>query len=451
MTRRLGLGSVDANNAREPLERCRSNIRNSDGYHVCGIRFARPNHHGSHQDSHQRNHFGSSSHSVWLANWRHGELFVRLPLRPPVRAASTLNIAATATAAPGMYTLTVTGTAGSQTAKSTFSLTVLAPSFGLAAPSVAMGMQNGQTITAVIAITPQNGFNSTVTLAASGLPAGVTATFSPATLSGLQARHQHHERCGSQNRQGRILQFQCHCHQRIAQPDSSIESGRQCCAFCSMVSTPNAINVAPGGTTTVTLTCPSAASAISMSTFSVPSGLTATLSSSTLAVNGSVKLTVSAASTAVEGSTVMGITATETNGALQEPNIPINVTGTNAALTLAPSTITLSPGNSATVGVSWSTTGFSNANLAVGGRPQGVSVSFGAISGGTGSLTFSADSTAVNGNYTILIQGMSGVLMRSATLNVVIAPPPVCTLASSPASISLMAGVHLQPLQSIAA
>ena len=128
----------------------------------------------------------------------------------------------------------------------------------------------------------------------------------------------------------------------------------------------------------------------------------------------------------------MGIYATEANGALQEPNVGITVTGPDSAVTLTPSTMTLSPGGSATVGVSWSSIGFPNANVAVGGRPQGVSVSFGATSATSQSLTFSASSAAVNGKYTILLQVMSGVNMRTATLNVVIAPQPACTLATNP-------------------
>ena len=105
----------------------------------------------------------------------------------PGSGSTTLNIAATATATPGNYTLIVTGTAGTQTAKSSFTLTVLATAFGLAVPSTAQGMQNGQTITVVVGITPANGFNGTVTLGTTGLPSGVTATFSPATLSGSKA------------------------------------------------------------------------------------------------------------------------------------------------------------------------------------------------------------------------------------------------------------------------
>jgi pseudomonalisin len=358
----------------------------------------------------------------------------------PGSGSTTLNIAATSTATPGNYTLAVTGTAGSQTAKSSFTLTVLAPSFGLAVPTAALGMQNGQTITATVGITPQNGFTGSVTLGTTGLPAGVTATFSPATLSGSKAGTSVMSIVAAKSAKGGFYGFNVTAISGSASQTASLNLAVNVVPSCSMVFTPSAITVAAGGSTTVALTCPSAGSAISMYPFGMPSGITATLSSSTLAVNGSVTMTVSAASTAVQGSTVMGIDATEANGALQEPNVGITVSGPNSALTLNPSTITLSPGSSATVAASWSSTGFPNANVAVGGRPNGVSVSFGATTSTSQALTFSAASSAVNGKYTILLQAMSGVFMRTATLNVVIAPQPTCTLATNPTSLSVLTG-----------
>src|SRR5205823_5711351 len=47
-----------------------------------------------------------------------------------------------------------------------------------ASPST-VNVQQGSTATSTITVTSQNGFNSATTLSASGLPSGVTATFSP--------------------------------------------------------------------------------------------------------------------------------------------------------------------------------------------------------------------------------------------------------------------------------
>jgi subtilase family serine protease len=93
---------------------------------------------------------------------------------------STLTFTASSTAATGTFTVTVKGASGTLTSTTTISLTVsAAPNFSLLASpatlSIARGGSGGSTIT----ITPANGFNGTVTLSASGLRSGTTATFNP--------------------------------------------------------------------------------------------------------------------------------------------------------------------------------------------------------------------------------------------------------------------------------
>ena len=61
---------------------------------------------------------------------------------------------------------------------------VSTPDFGLSAPSGTVTLTRGQTATATITETPLNGFTGSVNLAASGLPAGVTAALSPNPTTG---------------------------------------------------------------------------------------------------------------------------------------------------------------------------------------------------------------------------------------------------------------------------
>ncbi len=60
----------------------------------------------------------------------------------------------------------------------------VAPSFSLAAAPTSLGVVAGAAGTAAVTITPSGGFAGSVALAASGLPSGVTASFSPASTSG---------------------------------------------------------------------------------------------------------------------------------------------------------------------------------------------------------------------------------------------------------------------------
>jgi subtilase family serine protease len=99
----------------------------------------------------------------------------------PTTSSSTLTLTASSTATTGTATVTITGTSGSLTATTTISLTVNAassPNFSVSASPASVTVTQGSSGTSTITITSTGGFNSATTLSASGLPSGVTATFS---------------------------------------------------------------------------------------------------------------------------------------------------------------------------------------------------------------------------------------------------------------------------------
>jgi hypothetical protein len=61
---------------------------------------------------------------------------------------------------------------------------VSTPSFQLSASPTSISMKQGASAAASITVSPKSGFSSAVGLSASGLPSGVTATFSPTSVSG---------------------------------------------------------------------------------------------------------------------------------------------------------------------------------------------------------------------------------------------------------------------------
>ena len=98
----------------------------------------------------------------------------------PTASTSLLTLSATGAASIGTFTVTVTGTSGSLSGRTTFSLTVNpAGDFTLSAAPSTLGVARGASGTSIITVNPLNGFNSAVSLAALGVPSGVTATFSP--------------------------------------------------------------------------------------------------------------------------------------------------------------------------------------------------------------------------------------------------------------------------------
>ncbi len=104
----------------------------------------------------------------------------------PGSGSSTLNFTASSTATTGTFNTTVTATGGGITHTTTIPLTVNAatsPNFAISASPTSLSVAAGGTGTSTISTTVSGGFNSAVSLSASGLPAGVTAAFSPTSIA----------------------------------------------------------------------------------------------------------------------------------------------------------------------------------------------------------------------------------------------------------------------------
>lgn len=103
----------------------------------------------------------------------------------PATGSSSLTLAANSTATLGSATVTIQGVSGSLNATATLALSVqAAPSFTVGSSVTSLTIAQGSSGTATLTITGQNGFAGAVTFSATGLPSGVTATFSPNPATG---------------------------------------------------------------------------------------------------------------------------------------------------------------------------------------------------------------------------------------------------------------------------
>jgi len=102
----------------------------------------------------------------------------------PGSGSSILTLSAAASAVAGAYTVTITGTGGGLTETTSVSLTITAaPSFSLTANPTSVTVADGGTGKSTITASISGGFDNAISLSASGLPAGVTAAFSPASIA----------------------------------------------------------------------------------------------------------------------------------------------------------------------------------------------------------------------------------------------------------------------------
>src|SRR3989441_615167 len=94
-----------------------------------------------------------------------------------------------ASSTPGSFTVTVTGTSGSLVHTTSISVTVTAPAvpdFSITASPDTVSFVAGQSAFSTISLQSMGGFNGAVALTAASMPAGVTISCVPASISGTQ-------------------------------------------------------------------------------------------------------------------------------------------------------------------------------------------------------------------------------------------------------------------------
>jgi len=100
----------------------------------------------------------------------------------PGSGSSAMSMAVASTTATGTYTITITGTGGGITQKTTVALTVTAAAgadFSISASPTAISVVRGESGSSTITTAALNGFDSAVTLSASGEGSQQKVTFSP--------------------------------------------------------------------------------------------------------------------------------------------------------------------------------------------------------------------------------------------------------------------------------
>jgi hypothetical protein len=108
----------------------------------------------------------------------------------PTATSSTMSVTTSTSTPAGSYPLTITGFSGSLTHTTSVTLVVqaaAAPGYSLSANPSSRSIVQGARTTYTVTITRTGGFTGSVALSASGLPSGVTASFSPTSTTGTSS------------------------------------------------------------------------------------------------------------------------------------------------------------------------------------------------------------------------------------------------------------------------
>ena len=338
----------------------------------------------------------------------------------PTSGTSVLTLTAgDSVAASSYYNVGVTGTSGSLTSTTFVPLTVSGFSLGVS-PSLLTLIQNSSS-TATITVADVGGFGGNVSLAASGLPSGVTASFGTNPTTGSS-----------------VLTLTASA---IAAPGTSTVVITGTSAGVATVTTtfgltvtpppgfilaalPSNLAVAQGSSGAGIIEIFDVAGftgGVTLAASGLPSGVTASFGKNPTA-GGSV-LTVTASATAALGTAAMTITGTSAGAAPATATLIVTITA--FTLSDSPSGLVLTQGASgASTVMLTSGGGFAgNVTLAASGLPNGVTASFSPNpTTGSSVLTLTANPSAALGLVTVTITGSSaGVPSSTATLALMVA------------------------------
>jgi subtilase family serine protease len=354
---------------------------------------------------------------------------------------STLTVLASSSAVAATSTITITGTSGSLTGTAQLALTVTAaPTFTLSAAPASVSLTEGASSTSTITINAQNGFKGTVTLAASGLPTGVTAAFGVASAAGTSTL----TLTASSSATPGISTVTITGTSGSLRNTATISLTVTAAASYTIAPSPASLSVPQGGSGTSTITVTPQTTFTGTVIFSVtglPAGVTATFSPA--ATTRTSTLTFNVAASAAPGTATLTVTGAA-GTATSKATITITVTAPPSfTVSATPASVSLSPGASgaSTIAIT-ALNGFSGTvALAASGLPSGVTATFGAMTTShTSVVTFTAASAAAAATATVTIAGTSGTLTSKVAIALTIAPPPTFTLSGSPTALSIAQG-----------
>ncbi len=320
-----------------------------------------------------------------------------------------------------------------------------APNFTLTLPVAALAIRQpvaGATTSGAssLSIAPVSGFTGTVALAVTGLPAGVTTAFSPASsvLSSTAAGSSSLTVTVGTSAAAGVYPLTITGLSGKVSGTATLTLSILAPSFTLTPASAAVTVVRPGSSTTAIAigAVNGFAGSVALTTSTLPAGLTAAFSAST-ATTGSVP-SFTAGSATVSG--VYSVTVNGVSGSLKA-STTVAVTVVTPSFTLTPSTATVTisrPGAAtATIAVG-AVNGFTGSvQFSIGTLPAGVTATWGTGSGNL--LTLAAAGTAAAGTSAVTVTGVSGTLKVTTTVSVTVVAPSF-TLAFLPASLAVPRG-----------
>jgi hypothetical protein len=293
--------------------------------------------------------------------------------------------------------------------------------FALSASPAGVSVVQGTSGTSAIGITRSGGFTGAVDLSASGLPAGVTATFSPDPAAGNSSTLT--LAASGAAAPGTVTVTVSGTGGGLTRSTTLGLTVSSTGTF-TLSASPSSLSVSRGasGTSGIGIARTAFTGAVDLSASGLPAGVTAAFSPDPT-TGASSLLTLTASATAATGTATVTVTGTGSVGT-RSTTLSLTVPGPNATLSASPATLSVGQGASAQSTIAISRVGGFTASLSftASGLPAGVTASFNpASTTGTSTLmTVSASPTAAAGTATVTVTGSGGGITRTTSIGLTV-------------------------------
>jgi hypothetical protein len=368
---------------------------------------------------------------------------------------STLTITAAPTLTPGSYNVTVTASGTGVTTTSIVATVVVnapppPPTFTFAATQTAFTIQAGLEATTAITITRENGYDQPVTLAVTGGPIGVGASFTPTTVTGTTSTmtlavtpvvapgtYNLVLRANGAGVTDRTIPLTL-----TVTPAGSF----------GLTAAPAALTIVAGqsASSTITITRTEGyAGAVALTATGAPSGVTVSFAPTSVTTGvATSQMTVVVDATVPAGSHTITVRGNGPNVSEQTTTVALTITVGSFTIAAAPTAVSVQAGQSGTSTVTITrVNGYSQAiAMTATGVPAGVQAVFApaSVTGTTSTLSFDVGAGVTAGAYPITVRANGPNVAEqtsTVTLTVTAAPPAgTFTIAAAPTAASVEQG-----------
>ena len=335
---------------------------------------------------------------------------------------STLNFTTSTNTPAGNYVLTITATSGNLvlTAQATMKVQDFSITATPAAQNVTAGVGTSYTVT----VTTNNTFTGVANLSVSGLPAGASASFSPASVTNTGNSTLSLTTSNSTAGGSYVLTITGILSDGTLTRSTNVTLNvTGLTNNFSLNTTPFALTMNPGSSNSFTATVGGSVgftNTVALAVSGMPAGVSAFFSPASITNgNGSATLNIIASNSVVPG--IYTLTNIGTSGSIAQTNIvTLNIFSFTVDVTQVSRTVVASAGTAFSV-TSTGTPGISNnVILSVSGLPANAAGSFSPnpmtiTNTGVSTLNVTTATNTPAGNYTVTVTGVFGTLTNTTT------------------------------------